>query len=383
MKIKLTIFAISILVIIFSYVLGFFGKKEPIVVGFMGPLTGKYSDLGVYGRNGAMLAIEEINAEGGVNGHPLVLKAEDDFGTPEGTKEAFNRLKDAGVVAIVGPMLSINAFALKPLIDEARIVAISPTISSSYLSGEKDYFFRVITDNTIRAHGLAKFALEIVPSPARSPKLWCFIYDMDNVIYTEDFIRNFSKVIENAGDITACRMAYSNTKNLDLGVTLNRIKVLRPDAVVLVLPAIDGALVLNWLDSNLPGTYVFGASWMVTGELFRRLHNEQHATIFVEHLEPPEYSERALIFKERFEKRYGKPLSFPAIYSYCATRILSEALIKAGGKAGDLQGILSSGLSSGCIIGETKIDTFGDAHHPLWIYKIERGRLKFIKEERF
>lgn len=47
------------------------GRDEPILVGYSGPLTGGRADLGVQGRNGATLAVEDINARGGIAGRPL------------------------------------------------------------------------------------------------------------------------------------------------------------------------------------------------------------------------------------------------------------------------------------------------------------------------
>ncbi len=49
-------------------------NKKPIKVGFSGCLTGKLSDLGIAGRNGAFIAVEEINASGGIKGRPGVIQ---------------------------------------------------------------------------------------------------------------------------------------------------------------------------------------------------------------------------------------------------------------------------------------------------------------------
>ncbi|MGM0611741.1 MAG: ABC transporter substrate-binding protein, partial [Thermodesulfobacteriota bacterium] len=69
-----------VLFLLFSCVFFLFacGERNKILVGFSGPLTGKYSDLGVQGRNGVTLAIEEINAQGGLNGRKLELIPKDD-----------------------------------------------------------------------------------------------------------------------------------------------------------------------------------------------------------------------------------------------------------------------------------------------------------------
>ncbi|MFP3912631.1 MAG: ABC transporter substrate-binding protein [Desulfobacteraceae bacterium] len=53
-------------------------EKEPIRLGFSGCLTGRLSDLGTSGRNGVILAVEQVNAAGGINGRPVELIVRDD-----------------------------------------------------------------------------------------------------------------------------------------------------------------------------------------------------------------------------------------------------------------------------------------------------------------
>ncbi|MCA1795679.1 MAG: ABC transporter substrate-binding protein [Desulfobacteraceae bacterium] len=67
-------------------------REKEILIGFAGQLTGVYSDLGVQGRNGAVLALEEINAGGGVAGKRLKLIPEDDGNTPEKARQAVRKL---------------------------------------------------------------------------------------------------------------------------------------------------------------------------------------------------------------------------------------------------------------------------------------------------
>jgi branched-chain amino acid transport system substrate-binding protein len=53
-------------------------KKAPVKLGFLGGLTGRVADLGMAGRDGAMLAIEQFNSSGGLHGQPMTLLTADD-----------------------------------------------------------------------------------------------------------------------------------------------------------------------------------------------------------------------------------------------------------------------------------------------------------------
>ena len=118
------------------------GKKQPLKLGFAGGLTGTLSDLGIAGRNGVILAVEEFNKKGGVNGRQVVLLTRDDRNDPEVARKVDRELIDEGVVAIIGHMLSTMTIAAVPLTNAEKIVLISPTASIDDLTGIDDYFFR-------------------------------------------------------------------------------------------------------------------------------------------------------------------------------------------------------------------------------------------------
>lgn len=102
--------------------------------------------------------------------------------------------------------------------------------------------------------------------------------------------------------------------------------------------------------------------------------------MFLLNIFSPPPGDKLQLFRERFWKRYGKQISFPAIYAYNVLRILAKAVKQSDGKAEMLKEILSSGIHCDCLIGRTYIDQFGDAHHPWWIYKLENGSLMLVKE---
>ncbi len=96
--------------------------QEVIRVGFSGELTGRNADLGIQGRNGAQLAVETLNANGGVNGQSIELLIRDDLGTHDGAQTADRELIEAKVVAIIGHMTSGQGVAGYPVTEEAGMV---------------------------------------------------------------------------------------------------------------------------------------------------------------------------------------------------------------------------------------------------------------------
>jgi hypothetical protein len=70
----------------------------PIRIGFAGELAGRNADLGIQGRNGALLAIDLINQQEGIRGRQVDLIIRDDHGTPEGARDADRQRIDSGLV---------------------------------------------------------------------------------------------------------------------------------------------------------------------------------------------------------------------------------------------------------------------------------------------
>ena len=102
----------------------------PIVLGFVGALSGRVADLGVEGRNGVTLAVELRNKAGGVKGRQVELLAEDDQQNPAMARQAVGKLIDLKVDALIGPMTSAMAMVVVPQVNQAQLVMVSPTVTT-------------------------------------------------------------------------------------------------------------------------------------------------------------------------------------------------------------------------------------------------------------
>jgi branched-chain amino acid transport system substrate-binding protein len=132
--------------------------EQPWRIGFVGGLSGRVSDIGRSGRDAAALAVEHVNARGGVAGRLVELIVRDDGQDTEQTKRAVGELIGAGVEVIVGPMTSAMAVAALPLADAADVTLVSPTVVSSRFSARDDNFVRVISSADQYAAAAARFA---------------------------------------------------------------------------------------------------------------------------------------------------------------------------------------------------------------------------------
>ena len=134
-------------------------KSAAIKLGSIGPLSGPYAVYGGDCKNGIELAVNEINAAGGVNGQKLELIAEDDEGAAEKSVSAYKKLvtKD-GVKFIFGSLTSGCAIAISPLAQAQKVIQIAPAATAPKLTEAGNFVFRTCYDDPFQGVVGGKFA---------------------------------------------------------------------------------------------------------------------------------------------------------------------------------------------------------------------------------
>ena len=136
-------------------------QGQMIELGMLAPLSGNGARFGESQRNGVQLAMEEINARGGINGKKLRLTIEDTKTEPPIALTAFNRLAEQrGILAIFGSAASLDVPAYMPQVDRAQIphvlpVAVLPKITTM----GSTWTFRTALNDQIAANKMAEFVV--------------------------------------------------------------------------------------------------------------------------------------------------------------------------------------------------------------------------------
>lgn len=136
------------------------GGKGKIPVGLATALTGEYTIVGQYLRDGAQMAVDEINASGGINGQQIEFFREDSANTNTAAVNAYNKLIDQyHVCAIIGPDLSPQHFAVKPIVEKKHVVVFGEGTNAK-LTDNYPWYIRMRPSDAIAAEAAAKFAVE-------------------------------------------------------------------------------------------------------------------------------------------------------------------------------------------------------------------------------
>ncbi len=349
-------------------------SERPIRVGFAGSLTGTYSDLGVQGRNAAQLAVESINARGGVLGQPLELLAVDDKGSDQGAREAVRTLLDAGVVAIVGHMTSSQSVASLDVVEQAGGVMLSPTTSTPSLSGLKDAFFRVQPATDHVARQLAEFAYR-----RKGSRLTATLRDVENDAYTRQYTGNFIARFQELGGEVVLQKEYSSSSKPDWTQLGQALLQSGASDFFVAASALDTVSLLHTLRAAEFDGVVYTSMWGMTEALFEyggddgMTHGLYGATTFYDS-DAPAYRE----FKRRYKARFGRPASFAAAQTFDAITLLAAALEQTRGRREGLEKALTSTAIQG-LQGVVTLDEYGDASHQGYILEVREGRLDLVE----
>jgi len=131
----------------------------PIRIGLAGSLS---DPVGVPMKHAAELAVEEINAAGGIKGRPLELVQRDDYADPDSAVFVATDLYEAGVSAVIGHLFSGTTLAAAPVYNGGSdpVAAISPSSSSPEVSTAGDYTFRICPSDLAHGAALARWVYD-------------------------------------------------------------------------------------------------------------------------------------------------------------------------------------------------------------------------------
>lgn len=224
--------------------------ETKMVIGGIGPLTGAAAIYGTNVKNGAQIAVNEINAAGGVNGIELVLEFQDDEHDAEKAVNAYNSLKDKKMKALVGTVTSAPCVAVVEETHNDNMFQITPS-GSAVECIKYDNAFRVCF--TDPSQGVT--AAQYIGSKKLATKV-AVIYDSSDV-YSTGIYEGFASEAENQGLEIVTAQAFTSDSNTDFAVQIQ--KVAESGAELLFLPIYyqQAALIMQQAQGTLDVT-IFG-----------------------------------------------------------------------------------------------------------------------------
>ena len=348
--------------------------SEPLTIGFVGSTSGRSADLGIAGRDAVQLAVEQRNQAGGVGGRQVRLLLRDDEQNPEVARRVLRELIDQGAVAIVGPMTSAMAMAVVPIANQARVLLVSPTVSTDELTALDDHFFRVNTATGDNAGRVAQFLLE-----QQGTRRLVAIYDTGNRSFTESWLAGFQAAYQQGGGELVQRIGFASGGETAF-LTIAREALATPAEGILILAnATDTALLsqqIRKLDSRLPIT---ASGWAASDRLIEVGGKAVEGLTLVQDFDRNSGAPRYQEFRRLYGERFHREPDAAAVNAFDAGNVILDAL---AGRREPQQGVKEAVLAVRQFEGLQEpigFDTFGDVRRKLFVTVVRDGRFALVR----
>lgn len=298
--------------------------NDPIRIGHLTPRTGFLGQLGQFGVNAARLAVEEINAEGGISGRKIELIDEDSVDPGTAVNKANQLINRENVVALLGEISSATALAIGEAAQRNQRLYINTGANSDALRGENcnRYMFHIEGCNTMYTKTIGRWQqAEGQIEGAR----WYFV--TADYAFGHDLRRVSQRFFEaNGGRIVGDDLVATGTN--DYSSYILKIRREDPDLIYLNLAGTDQTTFLKQyneygLDYPLAGGVMDTAQFWAAG--IENLSGYWQS-LWYHGLD----NERSQDFTRRFMERYGEPPENQAWGDYVAMKILARALAETG-----------------------------------------------------
>ncbi|SDR80842.1 ABC transporter substrate-binding protein [Opitutus sp. GAS368] len=348
---------------------------DPIKLGEYASLTGKEAGFGQTSHQGVVLAIEEINAAGGVLGRPLELTTEDNQTKPGESATVVKKLISRDkVVALIGEVSSGRSLEAAPIAQQAKIPMVAPAATNPKVTQTGNYIFRVCFIDPFQGTVMAKFAKQDL-----KVKRVAILSSVSNA-YSLGLAKFFKETFTaGGGEIVTEKNLAEGDK--DFRAQLTAVKAAGVDAVYVPCYYTEAALIVRQArDLGLTMPFFGGDGW--EDEQLLKIGGEaMNGCFYSTHFSAENTDPVVAAFTAKYKARWNNesPGAFSAL-GYDAVYVIADAIKRAGGTDGPkLRDALAATKDFPGISGTTTIDKDRNASKSATIIAIKDGKAKFFK----
>lgn len=350
-------------------------SKEPVKIGFVGGLTGKIGDVGTYGRDGAILAVEARNASGGIRGRKVALEIRDDAQEAARVRSGVKELTDRGVLAIIGPIASEMCVAALPVAQERNVLLVSPSAMTDELSGKTDLFVRVLPAVKENSSRMADFMHDNM-----SVSTVAAVADLGNRAYTMNWVEGFkSRLVARGGRVTGVESYTSEPQALFIPLA-RRLAGHGAQAVLVSASAVDAAMICQQLRKIGWKGKIVVTEWASSEKFLSLGGSAVEGVVVSQFFDRESRDPRYLAFADAYRKRFGTDPGYFSVLGYDAANVVLDALETCNLCGGEAlrDTILRIGAFQG-IQEKFSIDAFGDAKRGSFIAVVRDGKYRVVR----
>ena len=352
------------------------GSGQIIKIGHVAPLTGPISHLGKDNERGAQLAIDEANAAGITIGGEKVefrLLSEDDEANPQKGTVVAQKLVDSGVAGVIGHLNSGTTIPASKIYHDAGLAQISPSATAiMYTHQGYKTAFRVMANDEQQGKVLGDYAVKTIGAKKIA------VID-DRSAYGKGLADEFEKAAKSAGGEVVTR-EFTETTKTDFTAILTKIKGLNPDVIFYGgMDAQAGPMMKQVKNLGITATYLSGDG--IQSKQFLVLAGEEGEGAYASSPGLPlEKMDGGKSFQEKFLQTYHEDIQIYAPFTYDATSILIDAMVRADSSNPESYLPLLSQTDYQGVTGQIRFDENGDLRGgSISLYRVKNGEWEYIE----
>lgn len=349
-------------------------QPAEIRIGLYSSLTGGTATFGQSTKNGAQMAVDDLNAHGGLLGKKIRLLVEDDGGRPEEAQTVVSKLvtKDH-VIAVIGENASSRSLAAAPICQMNGVPMISPTSTNPRVTQIGDYIFRVCFIDPFQGKVMAKFAAQSLHW-----KKVAILRDIRND-YSVGLADVFTKTFQELGGTIVSDESYSEGDS-DFSAQLTSIHSKSPEAIFVPGYYTEVGLIARQARSlglNMP---LFGGDGWDSPKLTEIGGAALEGCYFSTHYSADDPAPEVQNFVKLYKARFNGVPDALVVLGYDAVGLLASAIVKSGDTDGrKIRDVLAATRDYPGVSGKITIDSDRNAIKPAVVLRVTHGAIEFVQ----
>jgi len=348
---------------------------DPLAIrmGVFLPLTGNQATFGQTALNGAALAVAQINAAGGVLGHPIRLIVRDtrsEAGISAG--EVRDLITRERVSALIGEMTSDRSMEAAPVAGELRIPMVSPASTHSDLTKDSPWVFRVCFVDTFQGKVMSKFARSIGVTRAA-------ILSDEASAYSTGLAEAFEKDFTAQPGAVVIRESYPHGTT-DFTAQLKALVEKKPEVIFLPAYYVEAAAIIRQarpLGLDIP---FIGTDGWESPDFLKAGGDAVGNSYFATHFSTGEKSARTTGFTNAYREKFQSEPSALSALAYDAVGFVADAIVRAGTTdAEPLRAAMAGTTSYPGVTGDIDLDAERNPSKPAIVIRVEEGKFTYLE----
>lgn len=346
-----------------------------IKIGEFGPFTGDAATDGIQARDGALLAVEQINKAGGVLGKQLKLVTMDDQAkAPEAMNVVQKMIQQEKVTAIVCGSYSTPAKTVSPVVQQAKIPMVVAYAVNPDITKGGNYVFRTIYAGSAQGAAVAEYAIK-----EKGFKKFAVLYVNND--YGNTNATGFSdQAAKLGGEIVINRNFTDGTK--DFKAILTAVKEKNPDAIYIGSYYNEAAQICSQAKQLGINAQIFGDDGFDSPKLTELAGKNAEGVIFSSPFFRDEPRKIVQDFNKAYKEKYNKDPDMLSAQAYDSVLVLADAIKRANSTDKDaIRKALSETKEFEAVTGKITFDAQNEVIKPVILTEVKDGKFTFLKSQ--